>query len=408
MKYIACITDSGPLSFRIGRGTSTVATLPYVPGTTLLGGLAAVHARLHHNPEEFSAFFLSEDSYFGNLYPASFNNKNMTYTDSPVYPLPRTALSCKRFGGFRFDEDDPQDDPHHDVWDSLIPWGIFMLSGQKCIKALDAIQSCLVCDEPMAGLESFYRCDPYDKQKMGRAEIKRSLRTRTGINRTTGTVHRGILYSREVLRNMRFWGMLNIPDAYAEAFERFVEDINSSHLLHLGNNRTRGFGRVNLKLDEVEKDKEDTADTLKMRIETFNDKMRREADQAGVHLSHSYYLPLTLTSNTLLVDRLLRYQTTITPDYLAEMWGIVGTELVYQNSATHQVMGWNDLWMLPKPDEIAITMGSVFLFGVDGELNDGQIQTLLQMQSEGIGSRRREGFGRLLIASPFHWEVRDK
>ena len=69
-------------------------------------------------------------------------------------------------------------------------------------------------------------------------------------------------------------------------------------------------------------------------------------------------------------------------------------------------MGWSDLWRLPKPDDIAISMGSVSLFGLSVPLNDDIVQALLQMQEEGIGARRREGFGRLLVSSSFHWEVK--
>jgi CRISPR-associated protein Csx10 len=89
-----------------------------------------------------------------------------------------------------------------------------------------------------------------------------------------------------------------------------------------------------------------------------------------------------------------------------EAIGIQGAKLVYQNSGLRRVMGWNDLWRLPKPDDLAITMGSVFLFGVTAPLNDDLLDILLNIQNNGLGARRREGFGRVVVASPFHWEVK--
>ncbi|MGC9396912.1 MAG: RAMP superfamily CRISPR-associated protein [Anaerolineae bacterium] len=406
MKYIVQITDCGPLSFRVGRETATVETLPYVPGTALLGGLASVHAMLRHDRVEFDAFFMSSEASFGNLYPASFKLDELQGETVPVYPLPRTAVSCKRFKGFTFDEDDPKDDPHHGVLDALIPWALFALSGQTDSYPLSVLNECPhpQCDEPLDHLDGFYRRNPFNMQEMGTAKAPRGLRTRTGINRATGTVRQGILYSREVLRaGSQFWGTLTVNDEQAKPFHQFIQQANASGLLRLGNNRTRGFGRVTLNLDPMGSG--DTPNLLQKRIQTFDDVLRQQAQRFGIDTPHAAYVPLTLISDAILFDRLLRHRTTIAPDYLADVWGLTGVELIYQNSGVRRVLGWNDLFRLPKPDDVAITMGSVFLLGFSEPLDGGTLQTLLKMQDEGIGARRREGFGRLLVAHPFHWEV---
>ena len=58
MRYIVQITDCGPLSFRTGRDTKTSETLHYVPGTALLGGVAAAHTLLRRDEVQFNAFFM--------------------------------------------------------------------------------------------------------------------------------------------------------------------------------------------------------------------------------------------------------------------------------------------------------------------------------------------------------------
>ncbi|MBU0496245.1 MAG: hypothetical protein KKA73_07100 [Chloroflexi bacterium] len=405
MRYIVRITDSGPLSFRTGRDTTGASTLSYVPGSALLGGLAAAHIRLRHDADQFNRFFMSPWASFGNLYPSSFAHDDLVDNTNPVYPLPRTACSCKRFGGFTYDEDDPKDAPHHGVFDTLIPWTLFALSGQTQSDVLVPSMDCPICQASMDRFGGFYRRNAYDERVMGISGVNRGLRTRTGIDRATGTVKQGILYSREVLRpGMTFWGTLSVTDDEAQAFNQFIQDANVSHLLRLGNNNTRGFGRVTLALETP--DQLDSEQALQTRILTFDSELRRRALNAHITVPHSLYLPLTLTSDAILFDQVLRHQAIIEPRYLAETWGIAGAELVYQNSGLRRVMGWSDLWRTPKPDDFAITMGSVFLFGLSTPLDDNLVQALLTMQTEGIGARGREGFGRLLVASPFHWEVK--
>lgn len=407
MRYVLFVTESGPLSFRTGRETVNTGTLPYVPGTSILGGLAQMHTMLRRDADQFSAFFLTDGVSFGNLYPSPVMPGAPQDDLTPVYPLPVTARTCKRFGGFLHDEDDPQDEPHHGVWDALIPWALFALSEQTQAQVLDPIRHCPHpdCQEPLDRFDGFYRRGTSDALVMSRAQVERGLRTRTGIQRATGTVQQGILYSREVLRaGTNFWGTLTVPDEHAQAFEDFVRQVDESDLLHVGNNRTRGFGRVKLALAKT--GPQDSLASLRQRVNTFDTQLRHEAQAAGIPTPHALYLLLTLTSDTILLDRLLRYRGAIETDYLAETWDIPNAELVYQNSGTRRVMGWSDLWGLPRADQVAITKGAVFVLGLSQPPDDELLQTLLRMQTEGIGARRREGFGRLWVASPFHWEVK--
>ena len=405
MKYIARITDCGPLSFRDGRETTRASSLGYVPGSALLGGLASLHALLKSDVAQFNRFFMNAGSNFGNLYPDNFETNTLKDVTTPVYPLPATARSCKRFSGFQLDRRDEDDELPHGVFDTLIPWALFALSGQTTSRPLQNVKVCPVCQESLDHLGGFYRRNRFDAQNMGKVNAKLELRTRTSINRATGTVRQGILYSREALKGeTTFWGTLTVPDESAEAFEAFVEQTRVQRMLHIGNNRTRGFGRVTLSLDKWEE--HETTSNLHDRIQAFDHALRQQAQEFHIATPHKIYIPFTLISDMVLPDHLLRYQTTLTPNYLATTWNIPAAEAIYQNSSIRQVMGWNDLLRLPKPDEIAIKMGSVFLFGLSSSLNDDLLQTLLRMQEAGIGSRRREGFGRLLVASPFHWEVK--
>jgi hypothetical protein len=61
---------------------------------------------------------------------------------------------------------------------------------------------------------------------------------------------------------------------------------------------------------------------------------------------------------------------------------------------------------IPKADDGAIALGSVFVLGFDRPLDRPLAQKLLALQEQGIGVRRREGFGQLVVASPFHYEAK--
>ncbi|NLE46314.1 MAG: hypothetical protein GX620_16470 [Chloroflexi bacterium] len=404
MRYLTHISNDGPLSFRTGRDSATSSTWSYIPGTALLGGLAAAHVSLRNDPGEFSRFFLTGDARFGNLYPACFDHQGLQNDNEPVAPLPRTALTCKRFGGFQSDQTDPNE-PHHGVTDSLIGWTIYSLCSRT--EPLDALKCCPVCGEPLDRLDGFYRTAASATGVVGLAKVSKALRTRTGIDPATGAVKQGILYSREVLRSQSlFWGQLsvsvngNTPGAFAS----FVQEANGARALRLGNNRTRGFGSVNLSLNPALAG--DSPDLVGKRIEAFTSGVRNAAQAIGAQLPHAAYVPLSLTSDAILVDRLLRYQTGVTSDYLAGVWGLQNAQIVYENRSTRHVMGWNDLWRLPKPNDIAITMGSVFVLGLPQAPDASALGSLLSIQEQGIGTRRREGFGQVRVADPFHWEVK--
>ncbi len=403
MKFAVYITDCGPLSFRDGRETTSPASLDYVPGSVLLGVLATVYAQLNDDMQVLNEMFFDEEGGFGNLYPSQFEKEDLQDKTDPVYPVPVTAASCKRFEGFRFDETGV-DQPHHGVRDTLIPWALFCLSQRNRIDVLQPLATCPHegCDQPLDRFSGFYRRDRFEATALGKARVRKGLRTRTGIDRSTGGVHHSILYSREVLQpSMTFWGTATVPDKHADAFDAFVQTASASGLLRLGNNRTRGFGAAIL---QVERISEDDIDSLRQRIRAFDGGLRAQARSYSIDTPHKLYLPLTFTSDTIIYDRLLRQRTGLDANALSA-FGIEGAELIYRNSSVRRVMGWNSLWRVPKADDIAITMGSVFLFGLSQELNDDLLQVLLRLQRNGVGVRRREGFGRLLIANPFHWEV---
>ena len=417
MKARFTVSSESPLSFRVSRSTVSFETLKYIPGTALLGAFAAAHHKTRNDKDEFARFFLSDAICFGNLYPANFQVDEFSDTDlrddeQPIKSLPNTARSCKRFSGFRFKAENKGDKERHGVMDSLIAWGLFALSGQKKVEILDSHKNCTYsdhhgqCGELLDAFSGFYRRGE-NIAEIGKSEAKTRLLTRTGISRETGTVQEGILYNREVLNEgQRFWGTMSFANEslYCNFYD-FAEDVGDKGILRVGNNLTRGLGKLGV--PQLDKFDIDDMASFRQQSDAFNQKFCIEAKKYGVDLSHKLYFPITLQSDAILLDHQLRYQMALDGDYFRGIWDLEDVALVYQNAGQRRVIGWNALFGLPKAAEWAISMGSVFLFGYNGMSDNCFYQKLHEIEHQGIGKRRSEGFGQVTVADAFHWEVNE-
>jgi CRISPR-associated protein Csx10 len=429
--YSITLRTLSPLTIRADHAQGGSITAKYVSGTTLMGSLASVHRYIYGNETgEFASLFLHDAVQYPNLYPAVFKDSGMQYAKLPVYPLPKTAQSCKRFSGFkyRFKSDD-DDDIRHGVRDTLIDWLLFKLgSDGKGLDALEKHKDCGNCNykSPMDHFPGYYRWDDVSSDDIepdnGEADASNPkaiissevekhtrLQMHTGINRRTGTVQESILYNREVFEEgMQFWGELKVADELAGSFEKLVEEVGYTGLVRVGTGRTRGSGKVTLGIDTF-KDAQDTLDAFKVRLSEFNEKLREQAMLFDIQVPDRFYFAVTLHSPVILCDDLLRYEGTLSGERLAQL---VNEKMPantfkpeYQAASVRRMTGWNELWGMPKTNEYAIETGSVFLFSCLSKPDETLQQRLYDLEEQGIGRRRAEGFGRIHISDPFHREV---
>lgn len=444
MKYFSLeLTALSPLAIRADHAPSGVAGAPYITGTTLAGSLAAVyHSYYGEQGGDFARLFLSGQVQFPNLYPALVKDKRAHkhleqmlengLTLSPAYPLPKTAMSCKRFPGFSSSSRGIEEEAGHGVRDSLLNWAVFELGGKThaALARLNAEdhKKCPVCGKAMNHLPGFYR--RVGRNDFGKPMIKTGvdtrLQTRTGIDRATGTVQEGILYSREVFEeNSRFQGVAKLPDddELARSFVNFVRQVGNTGLVRVGTGRTRGMGKVELAIEPLE-EKQFGYGSFTERLENFDQTMQKALKDAKVQAeSAPFYFALTLHSPAILLDSLLRYRGSINEEALAESLSSSKTakedfskedfKLIYQTASVQRITGWNDLWGTPRLQELAIESGSVFLFRYKDEkvrenkkAREGLYDALFRLEQDGIGERTAEGFGRVCISDPFHREER--
>ncbi len=426
MKYLSLNLEAqSPLVIRADHAAGGAGSAGYISGTALLGSLAAAYRSYYpENARAFERLFLSGEAQYPDLYPANFNSQKMQKASTaPVYALPKTAESCKRFAGFPYLEDEEREEERHGVRDSLLDWAVFevgkranksglSIDAKTLLHPLEDHKECPVCENSMDHFTGFYRCRPVDR-RMARAEVGTRLLTRTGINRETGTVQEGILYNRRVFdEHTRFWGMLKMPEELAVSLADFIKEIGQSGLVRIGTGRTRGSGKVHLSVEPQVVEQE----SFETRLQKFDDLLRKQALDVYKEAIESYlsqfYFALTLHSPVILRDEMLCYRGSIDAQALCGLLGMpedsAGSfELIYQVASVRRVMGWNEMWGTPRTNEYAIDTGSVFLFAFKGESKqiDPLKQALFRLEEEGIGQRKAEGFGRVCISDPFHREV---
>lgn len=423
------VTAISPLAIRADHAPGSAKNALFINGSTLLGSLAAVHRLFFPDrEEEFARLFLQENIHYPNLYPATFKSSSLQEASSPVYPLPKTAQSCKRFAGFdKLADDDTDDaDAPHGIRDSLLDWAVFKIGSTSkkgniaFLPALTHLKDCPTCKEPLDHFDGFYRRDEYGPSQAGKAKPETRLQTHTGINRETGIVEEGILYNRLVFEeDTPFWGLLKVDDQVLATFQDFIyegKDRNEAILsdtiqnfLRIGTSRTRGLGKVAFEIRLLH-DEQDKFTAFKERLKLFHQALKARAEQYSITPSKPYYFALTLHAPLILQDELLRYRGTIPGNTFTELLGLsstvpVGTfQQIYQMASVRRVTGWHELWGTPRTNEYAIDTGSVFLFSSSLEPDDSWLRPLFELEEHGLGKRCAEGFGRIVISDPFHRE----
>jgi len=401
---LVSLDAASPLALRAHRNAEESATLRYIPGGTLLGALARVHRVLRPvAADEFADFFLRGQVSMGDAYPATFAQDTLREPAHLAAPLPVTARSCKRWPGFRYQTD--EDHPYHGVSDHLMPWLLFALSEETAVAPLDAVKECPFprCRAAMDVIGGYYRWNR-EAGAIGRPTETLALRSHTGINRATGTGQDAILYSRQAIaQGSILQAHLRLDDALAETLYPFMEQASAASQWRIGTGRTRGLGLVRLRaLDKRVVDAPlGTAEDVAERVNQFNAHLHRQAAAWAIALPQPCYVPITLRADMLLTDGLLRWRARLDEDTLAAH-GLAGARLVYHSAQLSRVLGWNGLLGLPRPDALAVARGSVFVFAFDAVPDAA---ALARLQHDGVGRRREEGFGRVMVADPFHWAV---
>jgi CRISPR-associated protein Csx10 len=366
-----------PLLIQQKRQSNAPQGLPYLPGSTLRGAVAAQFLRAGGQPDDpdFKSLFLPGGLSFPDLFPSSD-----PLVVSRVLPL--TAFSCKRSPGFRTES-------AHGVRDTLHHVAFARIFG---VPVTLQSRTCPECGNDLK---------PFSGSWSGPDEICRRFQTaitfdrHTGIDRATGTVATSIFYTTQAMSNYRksvetgeyeiqyLTGGIYAREDQIQVLERILPGS-----LFAGADRSRGMGEIVLSVNSAESPLFDVAEWS----DAFVEKVR---NLAGKSLPEGLYFTVNLESHAIFVDQYLRPVPRIDVEF-------PDVRLVALSTKSQAVRGWHAGYGLAKPDDQALVMGSVFLFCYRGTDSTGLEQYLQSLAIFGMGLRREEGFGRVSICNPFH------
>lgn len=395
-------TTQTPLMLSGSHEVGNVNTsLDYITGTSLRGACAARFLQNAEINDSFYQLFCSDDVRFENLYPAYVKLNESRLPDYfPSQPIPLSARTCKGYSGFY----DPVEEDQHGVTDTLCEWN----QGKNCG----------VCDAPLENFEGFYYRAGTDRDwNSPRLVTVNSLMTmHNEIEDRTQRSEDGALFTFDGKDRWQvFIGNIYFMDEQATddcaTFKKVLQFEKGGEplMVSIGKRRSGGRGLISVELSVGE----DTAfpprdviyEDFDQRFDEYVLRSEMNNDDNGVSFT------ITLFSDAIVTDKWLRSKTALTTEVLAE-------ELQLENaddlelmkpffSASRIVSGWNDAHKLQKVDDIAIKKGASFRYRFKGDKQD-IYEKLRKLEKDGIGFRRNEGFGRVIINHPFHWGGIDK
>lgn len=378
-----------PLHLSKNHTVSQIArTLDYIPGSTFRGALAAEYLTQNGSKEDerFRRWFMGETTRFNPLYP-SFESRAISWV------LPSSAFRCKSHPGFL------KPPECHGIKDMLLEL-LGPTPQDRCNYQHHPTQP--VCSSALIVKNGFYAGKPGNEELV---EPSKRFITQTALDNRRESASAGQLFTLEVIEENQFFTGSIILNSLDEEKEFLDWLRNTDCLLHIGSARTRGHGQIKLLLPDNVEEKNCVPDekSLLEKLKNFDKEVKAvlPTDKEG------FYFCITLLSDTILYDDFLQGCEKLDSSGLGRY---IHTDLeLAQPISTfcrnHLVDGWNAVQRLPKQAELAIAAGGVFLFFIQADINQ-LVECLKWVEIDGLGERRAEGFGNVVINHPFHLERR--
>ncbi len=410
------IRAESPLSLGTtkGYGGTLIETGHYVVGGQLRGALGAIRSFASEAEKKELDLLLGTCEQAGLKFPNCYLTD-----DAPSFPLPLTAMTCKKKSGLIEEKKKRKD--NHGTADTLLMqlaydqvardratgrWRIPLPFQYKC---------------PQCGhrTEAYTRIVEYHGPK-NYTEVHPSShrQTRVAINRARQTAEEGQLYSVQAIdEGSQFIGLMSLDEKRDELARKWLQQI-----ARIGGRTSRGFGRVKVTVNDS-----GAHDELRDRLERFNRKysefeadLREIADDPPPPEGRMLFT-INLRSDAILRDGdglpTLKFDEARLQESLAgllsaeerQMLAAIRFKLRAQFTLPQHVSGWQTAWQLPKEVLLAAQMGGLYVFAADtaGEQSkqDDLIRGLEAMESAGIGEFREDGYGQVAVCDPFHLEV---
>lgn len=355
-------------------------TLPMVPGTAVIGALAtraAAELQLYNSyqpPTEFIELFLRGAIRTTGLLPASESKiGGIDYLIAAI-PTPQTLWQCESFPAYTFEAYDPDDDNSHPINNTL---------------ATTAEHQCETCGGKLKQVNGHILLQ--DNRQLHKLYQRGEMHIR--LSRDTGRAKEGNLYEYITLEaGQWFVGELECDTGAWERLARLTDLVIGKKLsLRLGKATQRGYGLINLFLEEV------TETAVSPFITTS---LKQRLPQV---VKNSSTFSLLCLTDTIVADSWHRFYRSFDEAWLAKALHISTADICIKAKAASSriVDSFHTYRQMPRWRDEAIEAGSVALIEVN---NIGNIKVfhdnLARLEQNGIGLRTHEGFGRCAINHP--------
>lgn len=401
-----------PIHINSRRFQTFNETLEFIPATTIRGALANLIC-IKNGKLKCETCNIKASCYFDRIFPENvgvrFENLYPIRDDHDskadynlVRVLPATAVSCKRCSGFLNEYEyklsngkkKPYEPKPHGVFDMLIKKLSCEIKEDYNYEI-----NCPECHSKAEPFDGFY-CF-LDEKVSAKTEVSKRRIIRTAINRARRSAEEEMLYSLEVMEEgSRFFGAITMEDDVLESILKY--NLEKLKEVRIGAARSRGFGEISIYTIK----NPDFDDKVKDRIEIFNRFLNFQ--------NNSIYFTLDLQSDVIANNGNGEYSAYINEEMLlgqlrsfATNLDDDGLKLVRWFTSQGHFSAWSNVWKLNRDIDSTIKMGSVFVYKVDA-ITDELIKALEQLQIWGIGNRREEGFGKVIVCDPFHWGFCEK
>ena len=382
----------------------------YITGTSVRGALATIFLQHHGQVNEtFRHLFLSEASCrFG---PLDSGRKNS----------PLTAAVCKREGR------------EHALVDLL--WyrtaQHYMADSVPKDIGVDWRQ-CKKCGLDLKGHAGFWN-EGTNNSLQEMSDSRHHVATHVGIDRHTVTAAESILYTPESMlpsgQAEDLYGWLMADDEALVGLKQLLE--SEDYRISVGQHRTRGYGDIRVTLGKAVGLDDSQADPKHWEQWSLDliDFLGNQPFSVPELDSEAFYFSLSFPTGAIFVDKFLRYSldpASMIP-WLSPMSSVDdafpiqdrpmrqaafgGTVRWIAAVTRHEHLhGWNAAQGLPRQDEWGVARGSVYVYCFRGTAQEREalIQELITLSKDGVGLRRNEGFGTVIVSDDFHRQFRNQ
>ncbi|MCB0164140.1 MAG: hypothetical protein KDI79_07950 [Anaerolineae bacterium] len=335
------------LATSLGGDPNSNTSYPFIPGSLLRGALAGYFSQ--QNPVDLpvdpaaKSLFFNGHTCFLNAYPVDDS-------DAQNRMLP-TPLAWRQQKGV------PEGRIHN--WSAV----------EADLESLD---------QPRGVTRPF--CWPVgDHVKLSEPLRYFNVHNRRAEDRKVGraTEESGALFRYEALAPHQIFKSYILMDSAAGL--EVVQDFLENRTVLLGGSRGAGYGRVEVHGG----DKFDT-----------DDGVWREIEGEPTEIAAGSDLTLTLLSDLIIRDEYGQYADQLTAEMINRIPELAGAKMVDSFKQADLVGGHNRKWSLPLAQTVTIRAGSVFVLQTQTTLTPPAI---LSLEARGLGERRTEGFGRVVI-----------